>query len=434
MSPLRATVTREQLYAQVWNEPMVVVAQRYGVSSNYLARVCEHMNVPCPPRGYWAKERVGRAPGRPSLAESRPGEVVTWTKGDHVPRRVNKATPLNTDEVAALRRDASQAPLGRHVLVAGARELFEGGRISDEGYLRPLKRNLVDLLTSKDTLAYALDAVSQCLQIVEARGHRVTLSTDATFRRPELALYKGQIFDHRNGELWRPGRLTVVFIGQIAFGLSFYEYSEEAEVTYNWDTPVRYQKAAHEPPPKRRPRYSRERPTYRRQMPSGRLALRAYSPYVGVSWERHWQEVTCGDLVDIFADVLTALETAVDSIATLRAEAKERAEIQRREWEHERREHERLAREQRRTDARRDSRQQLLSIVANWSQARTIERFFSYAKRHAAHLPPDAQVDILARLDSARRLLGGVDPLGHFEGWQSPNQLLRPEDYDETDT
>ncbi|HPA80588.1 MAG TPA: hypothetical protein PLS95_07210 [Thermoanaerobaculales bacterium] len=34
-------VTREKLYEEVWAEPMTTVAARYGVSSNFLARVCE---------------------------------------------------------------------------------------------------------------------------------------------------------------------------------------------------------------------------------------------------------------------------------------------------------------------------------------------------------------------------------------------------------
>lgn len=39
-------VTRETLYEEVWAEPMTKVAARYGVSSSFLARVCERLNVP----------------------------------------------------------------------------------------------------------------------------------------------------------------------------------------------------------------------------------------------------------------------------------------------------------------------------------------------------------------------------------------------------
>lgn len=44
-------VTREQLYEEVWQWPMTKVAERLGVSSSFMARVCTRMNVPRPSRG-----------------------------------------------------------------------------------------------------------------------------------------------------------------------------------------------------------------------------------------------------------------------------------------------------------------------------------------------------------------------------------------------
>ena len=38
---------------------MTRLANRLEVSSNYLARVCEALNVPHPPRGYWARRAAG---------------------------------------------------------------------------------------------------------------------------------------------------------------------------------------------------------------------------------------------------------------------------------------------------------------------------------------------------------------------------------------
>jgi hypothetical protein len=39
---LRMSVTRDELYEEVWAEPMAKVAVRYRISANYLARVCLH--------------------------------------------------------------------------------------------------------------------------------------------------------------------------------------------------------------------------------------------------------------------------------------------------------------------------------------------------------------------------------------------------------
>ncbi len=39
---LRMSVTRDELYEEVWAEPMAKVTVRDRISANYLARVCLH--------------------------------------------------------------------------------------------------------------------------------------------------------------------------------------------------------------------------------------------------------------------------------------------------------------------------------------------------------------------------------------------------------
>jgi hypothetical protein len=58
---------REQLYAEIWIEPMTVVSKRYGVSDVYLARICKELHVPRPPVGYWAKKQFNKAPAQTPL-------------------------------------------------------------------------------------------------------------------------------------------------------------------------------------------------------------------------------------------------------------------------------------------------------------------------------------------------------------------------------
>jgi len=74
------TVSRENLYEEVWAEPMIAVAARYHVSSSFLARVCERLNVPRPPRGYWAKLAVGKKCPRPALPAAQPGDELEWSR------------------------------------------------------------------------------------------------------------------------------------------------------------------------------------------------------------------------------------------------------------------------------------------------------------------------------------------------------------------
>jgi len=75
---------REKLYEEVWNEPVVLVAKRYGISGVALGKTCRKLAVPLPPRGYWARVRAGRkVPPRPPLP---PYERIT---GSQTTRRLS---------------------------------------------------------------------------------------------------------------------------------------------------------------------------------------------------------------------------------------------------------------------------------------------------------------------------------------------------------
>ena len=57
---LLARFNREKLYDEVWAEPMLKVAPRYGVSDVALAKTCRKLKIPLPGRGYWAKLAAGQ--------------------------------------------------------------------------------------------------------------------------------------------------------------------------------------------------------------------------------------------------------------------------------------------------------------------------------------------------------------------------------------
>jgi len=60
-------LTREELYRRVWSEPISAIAVQLGVSGNALAKICNRLLVPYPPRGYWSKVNGGKKPVRPAL-------------------------------------------------------------------------------------------------------------------------------------------------------------------------------------------------------------------------------------------------------------------------------------------------------------------------------------------------------------------------------
>ena len=79
-------LTREELYTQVWAEPMTMLARLYGLSDRGLAKTCDRMGVPVPGRGYWAKVHSGRVPPQAKLPRIKAGQraVVVLNKRGHV--------------------------------------------------------------------------------------------------------------------------------------------------------------------------------------------------------------------------------------------------------------------------------------------------------------------------------------------------------------
>ena len=60
-------ISREKLFALIWEKPTVEVARDMGISDVAVAKLCARLQVPKPPRGYWARVEAGQAPRRPPL-------------------------------------------------------------------------------------------------------------------------------------------------------------------------------------------------------------------------------------------------------------------------------------------------------------------------------------------------------------------------------
>ncbi|MGF6876974.1 hypothetical protein OKW35_006453 [Paraburkholderia sp. MM5477-R1] len=61
------TIHRRKLYEEVWAEPVVKVAPRYGLSDSGLLKICDRLGVPTPALGYWARVRAGQNVQRKDL-------------------------------------------------------------------------------------------------------------------------------------------------------------------------------------------------------------------------------------------------------------------------------------------------------------------------------------------------------------------------------
>lgn len=78
--------TRARLFEQIWSEPMGTVAARYGLTGNGLAKICDRLAIPRPPRSHWTRSADTREQ-QPALPPPPIGLSETFALGTRQPRQ-----------------------------------------------------------------------------------------------------------------------------------------------------------------------------------------------------------------------------------------------------------------------------------------------------------------------------------------------------------
>jgi hypothetical protein len=420
-------VTREELYEQVWREPMLKLAQRYEVSSSYLARVCVELRVPRPERGYWAKLEYGKAPPKPALPSARPGDLTEW----------RAELPLTTNERTAVARQrrsarmvhpatiATSAPpskVRRHELVDEVKQFFLKTRKPDDtGHLRPFKRHLVDIVASEKALDSALDAADTLFSALTKKGHRVVLAGGISHsRRTEFDVREVPRKQGYIRQVWSPDQATVVFIDDVPIGMTVFETSEFVDMVN-----IGHSKyvAVRDMTPEQLRRF--KDPHYwrtTRELPSGRLAVQAFSTSWRAPWTQRWTEAKAGQFASFVPSVVKELQAIAPELKRRADEANRKAEEEHREWERKQELERQEAERTRQVKARQDARQDLLAAIASWEQVRNINAYFESAERELEQLPESERQHLRGRLGEARALVGDVDALEKLRLWKSPQE------------
>ena len=420
--PRPQPVTRERMYELVWQQPMLRIGEHFGVSSSYLARICRQMNVPRPERGHWAKLAAGkRVREQPALPELGPGDLTVWSPGGGAAASeppLPKAPARQTK-----RRSPGAPPASVHELVRGAKELFEAGRLSYEcGYLKPSKRRLVDICVTAACLDKALGFANALFLAFEARRHHVMLEPrDEQFQREPFDEREKPDGNHYNN-LWSPARPTVVYIGTVAFGLTLFEISENVPARY---VNGEYVRESDYVAPKRKHAVDRTW-TAMHDFPTNRLCLQAFSPYSGTKWVRQWHERTDKSLSVQISKIVKALENAASELVQLVAEARSQAALEHQRWEAQVEQWRQEEVQRKTVEALKQSKSDLHSVIARWTEVRNIEQFFADAQLSAEQRPEPDRTRVLERIALGRQLIGSSDALGFLLHWRTPDEIYSP--------
>lgn len=404
-------VHRDTLYAEVWTIPLASLAPKYGVSAVFLSRVCARLNIPCPPRGYWARKHSGQRPEIPPLPAPTIGIPTEWRRGDQLPSvtRLEPATP-NPKKASA-----------QSAMLMGSLSSFTSGRVAGDGYLKPVKRNLPDLVVTEPSLRRAASILQKLANRFRDANFRISVACgDDGYTRKALGDEEGRmkrsVFET---DIWSPGRPTLVFIDEVAVGLSIYEQTVEKEMV-DLDGQYLPVKEARKIKPglwnKKTGKF------YRRSLqrvPSKRLCLRVYSPHPRVSWAYTWTEDKVS-LLRQFDDIIAFLVDRAKSLVLEIKEADLHAAEERARWEAERAEavsrHERSLIIQ----AREESRKKLLNIIEAWGHEKRLQEFFDEISTRSLDMNSEARAKLLTKVHEAKSLLASPDSIDALVSWAAP--------------
>jgi len=176
---------RELLYAEVWAEPVSLVARKYGISDVMLAKICRKLAIPVPGRGYWARKAAEQRPKQIPLRQMANAPAIPRPEkktDDKIQRDCKPAFPppddpqfLRIQEMEG-RTISVESTRSWHKSVAATEKRFSAERADSDGLLIADRRGqCLALNVSKNTLTRALRIMNAILVILEEEGFEVTV-------------------------------------------------------------------------------------------------------------------------------------------------------------------------------------------------------------------------------------------------------------------
>lgn len=353
------TLTRDELYKLVWETPMSRLASGFGLSGNGLAKICRRLDIPYPPRGYWAKLAAGKkvkATALPDAKRGRPSSAKIYRK---VPAQAEELSPgLQTALSAAMENVGTIKVPERlhkpHAIIAGwiaehERKVELARRDRWSSHYRPR-----DFTTTDRRRHRALDAL---LKELERQGARVGEND----RRELYAEVSGEQIEFELREKYKQVRRPLT--------------AEEL-------------------------RWGGNKSGMTRELQPTGFFLFAIKRYLPGSLRREWLERDGAPVEERLPEIIATFMVAGPIMAEERRQ---------RELEARREEEERQRRRQDRNRWRRFS-----EIAKAWDEVGTSRRFLSALRE--LDLPEGELVDgkpITEWLDWADQKLKAADPLGH---------------------
>jgi hypothetical protein len=181
------TWNREELYKEIWEQPLVKIATKYGISAVALGKVCRKLQIPLPGRGYWVKKEFGKPVERLPLLPGKDLPVVQRFKfppaeGAVAPdSKGPEETPSDPEYLQIVEFESRNIKIDPdaklHPLVKAAERILSQTEPDERGILQPpfYREQCLDLHVSKKFLKRTLVFVNAVILTIEGQGFSVTV-------------------------------------------------------------------------------------------------------------------------------------------------------------------------------------------------------------------------------------------------------------------
>ncbi|MDN4039307.1 hypothetical protein [Massilia sp. YIM B02443] len=413
-------ITRLELYQRVWREPMVNIAKEFGVSSSYLARICSRLNVPRPARGYWAQVSAGQHMVKRPLPEARPGDEISWNPSDgrcEIQKWAQKTVETPNVTKRARKRNLDE----QHELIVDMKPIFLAGNLSRDGsYLKPSKRNLLDLVVTSATLSYALELANALFLAFERKGHRVVLAhQNESISRPDVDTRDIPTKQTLFNNLWSPGRKTVLYLNGNPVGITLFEITDATAMRYNGngkyikETDFVARKGVH---------MDHLHWKSIQDMPSGRLCVQIYTSNYDVKWSRQWKEPRPQELLKKINTLVNEVLACEAEVADAINKGKQHADAEKARWNEMQEKWQTEELERKRAKAIKESREELESLLVRSEKCDRLDRFLATFMKQAVNASEASKARLEMLIDAAMYIEGARPKLDDFLAWKPPHE------------
>lgn len=175
---------REQLYAEIWESPLIKVAPKYGISAVALGKICRKLQIPLPGRGYWAQKEFGKAAAQTPLPEGKDVSVLRRSQINPDASNSKDSAEFSADDpevlliIATGKKDFGHyLKSERHALVSRAAKALNRARTDDRGVLVPKgDESILNIRVSKNSLERGLQIINAIILALEEEGFPITVT------------------------------------------------------------------------------------------------------------------------------------------------------------------------------------------------------------------------------------------------------------------